>query len=1270
MKAGIKEDPVRTFQNPGRLSVSLQRVVWISLAVCFSIAILDIAGWILGITWFKSIMPYWVPMKVISALSFIFISAALAIIYTKRPAGVKTSGPVIIGSLLILICSFTIFSWLYLGSAGHEASITSYPVFNLFLAAETRIPLISALIFLFTGIILILLASDTPSGSDVAHTLYIPAGIAGYLIPLSYLLNINDVQQFIKYPVALNAGLAFCAVTVAIYAIRSNTWFMRVFTSDETGGLMARRLLPWLLLLPAILGKLYMQGEQAGLFISQVGELIEEIVYIFCFIFIVWFTARSANLADRRRHIADEALKKSYGELENMVKERTSELLSLNKTLDEEIKERIKAEAFVKAERQRFVNLLEIMPAYLILLTPDYHVSYANRFFRERFGESHGRRCFEFLFNRTEPCEVCETFRVFRENKEVKWEWKGPDGNIYSIFDFPYTDSDGSPLIMEMGIDVSSLKKAEANLVALNTELEQRITERTTELLMANARLDILSETSSRLLVSDTPGELINSLCIRVMKFLDCQVFFNFLMDENKGRLHLNSFAGIPEKTAAEIEWLDFGVAVCGCVARDGIRIVAENIQETNDPRTKLVKSIGIKAYACHPLMSHDKVIGTLSFGTDRRKSFDEDDLALMKTVADQVAIALARVRNEESLRRSEERYRKLLESSPSACLVNRNDKIVLLNSAAQNLLGIESIDEVIGTSPLRFFHPDYHNIIRTSMSRLMNGENVPVMEEKIVKTNGEIKDVEVVTTELVDAEGQAFQVIMTDITQRKLAEKELYDAKNYLQNLINYANAPIIVWDQENRIRLFNHAFEHLTGHLSSEVEGKKLDLLFPKGTLRESMGKIRQALTENWVTIEIPILTKNKEIRTVLWNSAMIYDESGNPISTIAQGNDITERIAAEHAFKESKERLEIALENGNIGIWEWDLATNRFLPDARMEKMLGRVQGTFRNTYNDFEQSIHEEDRLHVRNAIRKALEEGIPFETIYRIRHKNNEINYISTKALVDKDREGNPVKLSGVCFDITEMKMGAEKALFSLNEELLRSNKELEQFAYVASHDLQEPLRMVSSFTQLLSQRYNDKLDNDAKEFIQYAVEGAARMQTLINDLLEYSRIQTRGKKFSKVNIQNVLGLAVNNLRLKIQETSALVTNDDLPEVIADEGQIVQLFQNLIENGLKFTKTAPRIHISAIEEEDHFLFSVRDNGIGIEASYFDRIFQIFQRLHPKDQYGGTGIGLAICKRIIDRHGGKIWVESKPGKGSVFYFTILKSQIIPEYEKSIR
>lgn len=234
---------------------------------------------------------------------------------------------------------------------------------------------------------------------------------------------------------------------------------------------------------------------------------------------------------------------------------------------------------------------------------------------------------------------------------------------------------------------------------------------------------------------------------------------------------------------------------------------------------------------------------------------------------------------------------------------------------------------------------------------------------------------------------------------------------------------------------------------------------------------------------------------------------------------------------------------------------------------------------------------------------------------------------------------------------------AEEALRQKTEELARSNAELEQFAYVASHDLQEPLRMVSSYTQLLEQRYETLLDDRAKKYIYYAVDGANRMQRLITDLLSYSRVGSRAQPLALVDSHSALGEAVRNLSTAIADAQALVTNGDLPMVWADRSQLTQLFQNLIGNAIKFRGSqSPRVHVSAERRGEEWVFCVRDNGIGIEAKYFDRIFVIFQRLHSREDYPGTGIGLALCKRIVERHGGKIWVESEPGSGAAFFFSL--------------
>jgi light-regulated signal transduction histidine kinase (bacteriophytochrome) len=226
-----------------------------------------------------------------------------------------------------------------------------------------------------------------------------------------------------------------------------------------------------------------------------------------------------------------------------------------------------------------------------------------------------------------------------------------------------------------------------------------------------------------------------------------------------------------------------------------------------------------------------------------------------------------------------------------------------------------------------------------------------------------------------------------------------------------------------------------------------------------------------------------------------------------------------------------------------------------------------------------------------------------------------------------------------------------------SKELKRSNEELEQFAYMVSHDLHEPLRMVSSYTQLLARRYKDKIDNDANDFISHAVEGTNRMQWLINDLLNYSRIQTNESAFEEASCCEILGQVKTNLQIAIEKSSALITNDFLPTINANPVQMMQLFQNLLDNAIKFAgELSPRIHVSADKKDDEWVFSVNDKGIGIDPQFNEHIFLIFKRLHDREKYPGTGIGLAVCKRIVERHGGRIWVESGTGNGTTFYFTM--------------
>jgi PAS domain S-box-containing protein len=301
------------------------------------------------------------------------------------------------------------------------------------------------------------------------------------------------------------------------------------------------------------------------------------------------------------------------------------------------------------------------------------------------------------------------------------------------------------------------------------------------------------------------------------------------------------------------------------------------------------------------------------------------------------------------------------------------------------------------------------------------------------------------------------------------------------------------------------------------------------------------------------------------------------------------------------------------------------------------------------------VLKEDRNSVREKAVEMLKGKRSSAYEFRLVTKKAETKWVmETVASVFYQKERATL---GNLIDITERKQ-TEDRLKQITTEVQRSNTELEQFAYVISHDLQEPLRMVSSYTQLLAERYQSKLDADADEFIAYAVDGAKRMQTLLYDLLEYSRVGTRGKSPSLVNCEDIVQQAMDNLKIAIEECGALVSHDALPTIKADEGQLVRLFQNLIGNAIKFHgQEPPRIHISAKRRCDMVTFSVRDNGIGIDPQHAQSIFEIFRRLHTREEYPGTGMGLAICKKIVERHGGRIWVQSKSGEGSTFCFTML-------------
>ena len=541
---------------------------------------------------------------------------------------------------------------------------------------------------------------------------------------------------------------------------------------------------------------------------------------------------------------------------------------------------------------------------------------------------------------------------------------------------------------------------------------------------------------------------------------------------------------------------------------------------------------------------------------------------------------------------------------------------------------------------------------------------------------------------------------------------KSLREARDYLDNLFQHANAPIIVWDPDKRIVRFNTGFERMTGHSAANVLGRKLDLLFPAETREASLEKINRALIgEFWEWVEIPILCIDGGIRLVLWNSANVYAEDGTTLqATIAQGTDITERTKQEAELrqfnrilralskssqalvraKNESEFLEqvcriVVKDCGHAMVWV-GYAENDADKSVRPIAWAGFDDGyldTLHLTWNDTERGRGPTGTA-IRTGKFTVCKNMLSDPALLPWREQAARRGYASSialpltadgtafGALTIYSKKPDPFSsdeinlLSELTSDLTqgitairetEARVQAEAALRKSADDLTRSNRDLEQFAYVASHDLQEPLRAVAGFMGILGRQYGEKLDADARDYIAEAVGGAERMQRLIHDLLMFSRVGTRGGEFAPVSMDECLSAAAGNLRVAIEECDALIGRDALPIVVADASQMVQLLQNLIGNAIKFRgRRRPELFVSARRGEGRWVFGVRDNGIGIEPQYFERIFLIFQRLHSRNDYEGTGIGLAVCKKIIERHGGAIWVESTAGEGSTFYFTI--------------
>ncbi|MGF1601152.1 MAG: PAS domain S-box protein [Thermosynechococcaceae cyanobacterium] len=493
------------------------------------------------------------------------------------------------------------------------------------------------------------------------------------------------------------------------------------------------------------------------------------------------------------------------------------------------------------------------------------------------------------------------------------------------------------------------------------------------------------------------------------------------------------------------------------------------------------------------------------------------------------------------------------------------------------------------------------------------------------------------------------------DMSDRKRLEARLRSSEQQMRSVFEAMNDVVLICQiQDDVISGIEMAptasLEGVNGNFTSQTVqylwdseddawGQKMQKVLVTGQTIELEYQLSIANRERWFTASVSPMTE----QSVLWVA-----------------RDISDRKQAEDSLKRSEARYRAIYENTPVMLHSID-TEGRLMSVSNywLEKLGYQRQDVLGRPSLEFLTPASQQDALEL--YLPRFDEQGFLQNVSYQFVTKTGEILDVLLSAIAERDAHNQVERFLAVMIDVTELKQ-IEQQLKQANTELVRSNQELEQFAYVASHDLKEPLRMVTSFTQLLAQTYGGQLDADADKMIGFAVDGANRMQQLIDDLLTYSRVGTQRNMLVPVDCNEVVEMAKANLQVAIAESEAVINLAPLPTIIGDQRQLQQLWQNLLGNAIKYRSDRPlKIEVGVIEQANQWLFFIRDNGIGMEPDQCQRIFLIFQRLHTKQEYPGTGIGLAICSKIVDQLGGNLWAESELGQGSIFCFTLPKQPL---------
>lgn len=639
------------------------------------------------------------------------------------------------------------------------------------------------------------------------------------------------------------------------------------------------------------------------------------------------------------------------------------------------------------------------------------------------------------------------------------------------------------------------------------------------------------------------------------------------------------------------------------------------------------------------------ETIGYLTFCQDiteleEKKSLLEEIKHYFSTFFDSIPIPVIYLDNNLIIKNSNSTFNKIFQTNSNKLL---NIKLTELDSSLQQT---------------------FHNLYQQLMNFLDSDELSLVTNATFVLSKNNVRDFYVSFTKQLDRNNKSVGIFgfFLDVTKINILSRELNESIRLYQNLFHTSSDGIVYVSNNWEIIDANKTFCEMVELNYFHTKGKKIQTI---------INSINEYILDEKNQFIDELIFSKKDGRKIILNAKIWAkkDFFGKINGYWMIFRDVTVARELRKQLIETQQRYELAVEGSNDGLWDWNVQQKQFWLSPKLKNML-EIDSEC-NIYNNsfILNLIHSDDVNFVIETIQHHFSQFLPFAFELRLKsNKNNSYRWYLVKGKIIKDENNLPTRVAGSLQDIHERKILEEKEKVLLSK-LIRSNEELQQFAYVASHDLQEPLRMISSFLQLFKSRYFGSLSKEATEFVNFAIDGSIRMQQMVNDLLSYSRINTRPGKFEPVNMNNLVSKVIDSLKLAIKDKKACIYFNELPEnIVCDEGQMFQLFLNLINNALKFSKNEvrPEIVISSDENDSEYIFKVKDNGIGIDSQFKDRIFKIFQRLHTRDEFPGNGIGLAICRRIVQRHHGWITFESELDEGTTFIFSISKNIKDEPYE----